>query len=300
MATEEAEKSLEADDSYFALPNEILSMIFVRLSFPDLTRCMRLSKRFKTMLTSNEFMKKYLKQNYNFLPVKLDAEKLKSPRYVNFDLITNCWFCFWDDSGDEPGANDPSRYIFRPLPQVWENGIITPVNFNPFAEDVNYDYHAFNKALYFLLTLSKKCDEFGLTCAPYYSSSDFPVDVCLFPWAGDELPKPKDVLEVFNVHKEIIVKSDMSGLVGVADSLPNNPSFESDDYDETINSFQNTFSNMNTNEENAKFHKWLKDLFQPSLMFCSGVNTIHPQLYFHLTILSPGWVGGVFSLAGLV
>ncbi|XP_028404603.1 uncharacterized protein LOC114527165 [Dendronephthya gigantea] len=182
---------------------------------------------------------------------------------------------------------------------------MTPVNFNPFAEDVNYDYQAFNKALYLLLTLSKKCEEFGASCAPYYSTMDSSVDVCLFPWAGDELPRPEEVLEIFNVHKEIIVKSDMSELVGIADSLPNNPRFESDSsddsYDEKINSFENTFSNMQASEENLKeFHKWLMDLFQPSLMFCSGVNAIHPQLYFHLTILSPGWVGGVFSIAGLV
>lgn len=59
-----------------------------------------------------------------------------------------CWFCHWDGSC-EPGANDPSRYVL-----------------SQFAQSVDHDYYAVNKALYSLQSLREKCDEYEVTC-PY-------------------------------------------------------------------------------------------------------------------------------------
>ena len=295
----------ETTKDYFQqIPDEVLYMIFRRLSVPDLARCMRLCKRFQSMLTSQAFWKNYLNSHYSFVPVKLDGEKLETFEYTNLDQSINNWFCFWDDTCENPGANDPSRYVFRPLPQVWDNGVITPGGFELFAEGANYDYYSFTKALHLLLALRQKCDEFHISSAPYYSTLDSVLDVCLFPWPGDKLPTPGNVHEIFHVHEKIISLSDQSELVSHAEVLtcpPHNSESDEFNYDENIVSLRNTFSTVNKNEERENdLFRWLQKLFQPSLMFCSGKDTIYPQLYFHLTVLSPGWVGGIFTTIGLV
>jgi hypothetical protein len=292
------------EDYFLQIPHEVLDMIFIRLSFQDLARCMRVCKRFKSMLTKQSFSKNYLKANYSFVPVELDARKLESFKYTNFDQSMNHWFCYWDGTYENPGSNDPSRYVFRPFPQVWDNGIVTPGGFDVFAEGANYNYHSLNKAFHLLLSLRRKCDEFQITSAPYYSTVDSELDVCLFPWQGDKLPTPEEVLKIFYVHEKIIQsQSDSSELVGHADVLTIPPPEQDElEYDENITSLRNTFSSIiaDNEEHQDDLFLWLQKFFQPSLMFCSGLDTIYPQLYFHLTLLSPGWVGGVFATIGLI
>ena len=53
--------------------------------------------------------------------------------------------------------------------------------------------------------------------------------------------------------------------------------------------------NIETLEKEARFQKWLKTIFRPSYQYFFGERQLNPFLYFHLTKLSPGFVGGVIS-----
>jgi len=45
----------------------------------------------------------------------------------------------------------------------------------------------------------------------------------------------------------------------------------------------------------SQFVKWLKKTFQPSHQHIFGDGQLNPVLFFHLTELSPGYVGGLIS-----
>jgi len=48
-------------------------------------------------------------------------------------------------------------------------------------------------------------------------------------------------------------------------------------------------------ERKAQFQKWLQKLFKPSHQRIFGDEQLNPVLYFHLTKLSPGYIGGLIS-----
>ena len=48
-------------------------------------------------------------------------------------------------------------------------------------------------------------------------------------------------------------------------------------------------------EKKVSFQKWLKKVFQPSHQRIFGDGQLNPVFYFHLTKLSPGYIGGVIS-----
>ena len=293
------------EDLFCKLPEEILVMILQRLPVVDLLKCMQLCKRFKSVMGPQEFWKNYIQKNYKFEQVN-EGNAQHEFTEPNLDILAKEWYCFWDNSNEMPPANDASRYVFRPFPQMWDNGIITPDKFAPFSEENNYDYSSLNKALYLLLQLRQKCEEFQVSSCPYYSTMDSSLDVCLFAWSEKELPEPAQVLSIFNVHEEIIrQRSESKEEVHLSEKLEYKLEEYSDtediDYDRHITLLNNTFSKISENEDRQEeLFKWLQNLFQPSLMFCAGKDAIHPQLYFHLTLLSPGWVGGVFATIGLV
>ena len=47
--------------------------------------------------------------------------------------------------------------------------------------------------------------------------------------------------------------------------------------------------------EKGKFVKWLKKTFKPSHQRVFGEGHLNPVLFFHLTKLSPDYIGGVIS-----
>ena len=300
MAAEQGQETVTRQDYFFKLPNEILSMICLHLSLRDMARCMRLCRRFKTILSSRDFRKDYLKSKVSFVQVNKDGAQHKLTRF-NLDTLLNKWYCNWDDSDEMPGASDPTRYIFRPFPKMWSNGIVTPANFEPFAQDC--DYNSFNRALYLLLKLRRMCRKFQVRTMPICSDMNSVPDICLFPWSHDNLPTPRDVLEIFNAHE--VLAEDIDD-VHVAEELGYMTGFRPSyietevDFEFYIQSLNNTFSKIKKkNQYETQLFQWLHKLFQPSLMFSCGTHSIEPQLYFHLTVLSPGWVGGIFTIVRL-
>ena len=301
MAAEQGQQKtgMCLEDCFFKLPNEILSMICLHLSMRDVVRCMRLCKRFYAILSCKEFRKKYLKKSFKFVPVNKDGAQHKLTRF-NLDKLLSKWCCFWDGSDTMPKASDPTRYIFRPFPLMWSNGVVTPANFEPFALDG--DYNSFNKALYLVLKLRRMCRKFHIRTLPFDSEMNSVPDVCLFPWPHDDLPTPENVLKIFHAH-EVLAQARNIDEAYVASKLPYKIGLSPDGvgsellFDFYVKSLNNTFSKIRKRQEHEqKLFQWLHKLFQPSLFFCCGAGAIEPQLYFHLTILSPGWVGGILAV----
>lgn len=295
---------LQQCEFFLYLPDEFLLKMFKQLPVVDLLKCTHLCKRFKGLIEAQSFWKAYLQKNYNFEQVSEGSAQHVELTQYNLDVLAKEWYCFWDGSNEIPPANDRSRFVFRPFPQMWTNGVITPDKFSPFPEE-SRDYYAFHKAIYLLLELRRKCEEFQVTSTPYYSTIDAVLDVCLFPWQEKELPQPKQVLEIFHTHEEIIrLRSASEEHIHVADRLDYelDENFEDNsDYERNITLLNNTFSKISANEERQEeLYQWLQNLFQPSLMFCAEKDALHPQLYFHLTFLSPGWVGGAFTTISLI
>jgi len=52
---------------------------------------------------------------------------------------------------------------------------------------------------------------------------------------------------------------------------------------------------IETQDKKAQFQKWLKKAFRPSHQHIFGDTQLNPVLYFHLTRLSPGYLGGLIS-----
>ena len=46
----------------------------------------------------------------------------------------------------------------------------------------------------------------------------------------------------------------------------------------------------------VEFQKWLKRVFRPSNQIIVGEFEFNPDLYFHLTKLSPGYIGGLINI----
>lgn len=295
---------LQRQEFFLNLPDEFLLKMFKQLPVVDLLKCKLLCQRFKGLIEAQSFWKAYLQKNYIFEQVSKGKAPDDDLTQYNLDVLAKEWYCFWDNSNEIPPANDRSRFVFKPFPQMWTNSIITPDTFSPFAEE-SRDYCAFHKAIYLLLELRRKCELFQVTSTPYCSTIDSALDVCLFPWKEKELPQPNQVLEIFHTHEEIIrLRSENEEHIHVADRLDYelDEYFEDEtDYERDITLLNNTFSSISENEERQEeLFQWLQNLFQPSLMFCAGKDAIHPQMYFHLTFLSPGWVGGAFTTISLV
>jgi len=66
-----------------------------------------------------------------------------------------------------------------------------------------------------------------------------------------------------------------------------------DDSDEQTDVDQD--DSIETQDKKARFQRWLKEVFRPSHQHIFGEDQLNPVLYFHLTKLSPGYVGGLIN-----
>ena len=120
----------------------------------------------------------------------------------------------------------------------------------------------------------------------------------LIPWDGEELPTEEQVyIDTFHFHPEVI--EEMTANTFVSKEKLYFHAFSDHDQDREeercLNSvFGRYVLNENTQDE-ANFFAWVQNVMVPSCYYIAGDAKLNPVVHFFMTILAPGWVGGVLT-----
>ena len=298
-------------------PDLVLERVFLELNLREVLKCRLVCKQWENVIRCQSLWRQFCKKNCNF-QLKNDNEddssdSEKSRQKLNSVMYFEArgWFSFglWENSLIKATSDDTERYVFRWGLRQWSNGIITSGDFDPFQMVKNY--REFTKAVSLVLSLKKVChDDQNINCSGCYNDMESQLDVCLFPWDKGTLPSPKELLQCFSVHpgiiklieeKDIDVVSERLDFILPDDEtkLRSDPAGSYIQLQRTLNS---TFNFMTSKDERkiAETYKWLQKFYQPSLMCYASARGIHPQPYFHITLLSQGWAGGIITTLNLI
>lgn len=153
---------------------------------------------------------------------------------------------------------------------MWNCDIVVPYGLEP-PDGTVEKLHHFLHAMRWMEKLRMKIDELDVR-------KELNIEPCLMPWAKDRMPTPREVLDVFNAHIEIIRSA--------YDARTLNP--------QELRAY---YGLLRTRYRGPKFsdalYYWFTDhAHRENLIFDCDADVVDPTPSFILTRLAPGWVGG--------
>ena len=167
-------------------------------------------------------------------------------------------------------ADIPDPYVFRPFPEMWRCGMVVPYGLDP--PDGNLDkLHGFIRAMTWLGHFRRKIQELDL-------GRTLNIQPCLMPWTLTRMPTPREVLDGFNAHIQII-RSATDGRTLTPQELRSY--------------YKLLCSRYKGPKFSDKLYYWFtSNCKQANLAFDCDPDWVKPTPSFILTRLDPGWVGG--------
>ena len=255
-----------ADVETLRLPFHVCRHIFVLLPLPDIARCMRVCKEWRSLIDTCMFWTSYVQHNYD---LSIREPPRKSPLFAWKHRSRSCLQL---QSADQPA------YLFRPFPDLWWCHILVPYAMAPPQGDIDTHHH-FIQALELLGSLNQRLR---------YHRLDHLMVPCLLPWFRDRMPSSYEVLSLMRAHQEIIHHTQDAKSLNATE----------------MRYFYSIWNSNNAGHVGSgipkDLYEWIAHWAPDNcILFDGNIDICRPTPCFIITRLAPGWVGGLLYAVGL-
>ena len=211
------------------------------------------------------------------------------------------WMCYFEHHDEE------DAYVIRPFPSMWKCGVVVPDGLDPLSFDTKH-LQGLCRSLEILVHMRKGRKEFGLACGSECTGNEGcnQLSVVLMPWEGDEvIPNALTIFsKIFEFYQEIwdnpqsiCCQSFDEKLYFHLDEHPRDERPKRACLNKVFGRpHQNFWKDKEYNyEKELDFFTWLQNIMVPSRRYIAGESKMNPVAEFFITVLAPGWVGGILT-----